>query len=590
MFDELSERIARHRLLAGAILATVTFAVFSGSLANGFVYDDNPQILQNAFIRNPHLWKQIFTGSVWSFQGGKTNFYRPLQFACYWVLYRIGGPNPAVFHLLNLVLYAASVWLVYRLAQKLFRNEAVAFAGALLWALHPVHVEAVAWISALPDLGFAFFILLSFFCFVCAEQDGGKGRSYRTVSVLLFFVALFFKEMALSFPLLLLAYWFFLGKTEGWPRRAMRWLPYVAATLAYLAVRHQMLGYFTQGGHLWEIPPRVAGAAVGLLGQDTKILLWPVHLNVFRMFYLGPSLRSPWPWITLLCLGGALWLRKREPVPAFLIAWWPVTLLPVLDIRQLSFPLLADRFLYFPSIGPCLAVAYVLLRWLPQRFPHAGLARGAGYVLIPVMFFCAVQSVRAIPRWRDNHTLIHYSLTQSPDSPLLHMARGVVLEYEHGDLEGALREYNTARRLNQKSSWPLNLDHDYYLAVGRIALRTGRRQQAIEDFKKAQNAAPDSSQPSDALGAIYFPQGDYARAAKYFKRSVKSNPQDVTARFYLGTCWMKLGKYRQAAAEFHAARKVVPDYWQAYEAEAKALEAAGDISAAESVRKEIKKQ
>ena len=121
-------------------------------------------------------------------------------------------------------------------------------------------------------------------------------------------------------------------------------------------------------------------------------------------------------------------------------------------------------------------------------------------------------------------------------------------------------------------------------------MRTGRRQQAIEDFKKAQNAAPDSSQPSDALGAIYFPQGDYARAAKYFKRSVKSNPQDVTARFYLGTCWMKLGKYRQAAAEFHAARKVVPDYWQAYEAEAKALEAAGDISAAESVRKEIKKQ
>jgi len=588
LLDKLSERIAAHRLLTGAMLATATYAVFSGSLANGFVYDDNPQILQNAFILNSSLWKQIFTGSVWSFQGGRTNFYRPLQFACYWILYRIGGPNPAVFHLLNLLLYAASVWLVYRLGQKLSNNEATALAGAALWALHPVHVEAVAWISALPDVGFAFLALLSLLCFLRAEQGGEKCGRYYLFSVLCFFAALFFKEMALTFPLLLLAYWFFMGKPETWIHRARRWMPYLAATVIYLAVRLQALGYFTQGGHLWSVPPRVAESSLGLLGQNTKILFWPSHLNVFRMFYLGPSLHSPWPWITLLCLGGTLWVRKREPMLAFLIAWWPVALLPVLDIRQLSFPLLADRFLYFPSVGPCLAVAYLLLDWLPRQTPRISLNWASGCALGVAMVFCAVQTVRAIPRWRDNNTLIRYSLSQSPDSPLLHMARGVVLEYEHGDLNGALDEYKTARRLNQQSSWPLNLDHDYYLAVGRIALRTGNRGEAIEDFEKAQNAAPDSSQPSDALGAVYFPQGDYATAAKYFERSVKSNPQDATARFYLGTCWMKLGNYQQAAAEFHAARKIVPDYWQAYQAEARALEAAGESPAARQVRDAIK--
>ncbi len=587
MFTELSERIAKHRLPAAAILGAVTFAVFSGSLANGFVYDDNPQILQNAFILNSHLWKQIFTGSVWSFQGGKTNFYRPLQFACYWAMYRMGGPNPAVFHLLNLLVYAASAGLVYWLARRLFNNDVVAFAGALLWGLHPVHVEAVAWISALPDVGFAFFTLLSLFYFVRAEQDERRWRRYHLLAALSFFVALFFKEMALSFPFLLLAYWFFLGKPESWPRRLLRWSPYVGVAVAYLVVRHQALGYLTQGGHLWKITPRVAGSAVALLGQDTKILFWPVHLNVFRMFYLGPSLQSPWPWITLLVLAGTLWLRKREPLMSFLIAWWPVTLLPVLDIRQLSFPLLADRFLYFPSVGPCLAGAYLLLDWLPRRFPRTRMVPAAACAMGLAMIFCGVQSLHAIPRWRDNNTLIHYSLSQSPDSPLLHMARGVVLEYEHGDLTGALREYNLARRLNKASSWPLNLAHDYYLAVGRIALRTGNRQEAIEDFKKAQNAAPDSSQPSDALGAVYFPQGDYKTASKYFEQSVKADPQDVAARFYLGTCWMKLGKYRQAAAEFHAARQVVPDYWQAYQAEARALDAAGESAAAEQVRNEI---
>ena len=589
MRDELNGRIARHRLLAGAVLAAATFAVFSGSLANGFVYDDNPQIIQNAFILNSHLWKQIFTGSVWSFQGGKTNFYRPLQFACYWVLYRIGGPNPAVFHLLNLMLYAVSAWLVYRLARRFFRSEFVALTGALLWALHPVHVEAVAWISALPDVGFAFFTLLAVLWFVRAEQGSVRGLRFHALAATSFFVALFFKEMALSFPLLLLAYWFFLGKPESWFRRLVRWAPYLAATLVYMAVRHQVLGYITQGGHLWNITPRVAGAAVALLGQDTKILFWPVHLNVFRMFYLGPGLRSAWPWITLLVLAGTLWLRKREPVLAFLIAWWPIALLPVLDIRQLSFPLLADRFLYFPSVGPCLAVAYLLLDWLPRRVALANIVPAVGCAMGLAMILCGVQTLRAIPHWRDNKALIHYSLTQSPGSPLLHMARGVVLEYEHGDLKGALKEYNTAWRLNQQSSWPLNLAHDYYLAVGRILLRTGHTQEAIEDFKKAQRAAPDSSQPSDALGAVYFPQGDYSTAAKYFERSVKANPQDVTARFYLGTCWMKLGRYRQAAAEFHAARKVVPDYWQAYQAEARALEAAGESTAAERVRGEIKR-
>ncbi len=586
----MNKRIANHRRLAGMILAGVVFVAFSGSLANGFVYDDNPQILQNAFVLNPSLWKHILTGSVWSFQGGRTNFYRPLQFACYWILYRIGGPNPALFHLLNLLLYTASAWLVFLLAEIFFKDEVVALGGALLWALHPVHVEAVAWISALPDVGFAFFIFLSLLCFLRAEQEGVNRPRYHALAVLSFFVALFFKEMALSFPFLLLAYWFFLGKRESRVRRAARWLPYLLAEAAYLMVREQALGYMTVASPFGRRPLRVVGAAFGLLGQDTKILLWPVHLNDFRMFYLGPSLRSPWPWITLFMLAGTLWLRKREPSLAFLVAWWPVTLLPVLDVRQLSFPLIADRFLYFPSVGPCLAVAYLMLRWLPHRFPQIRLAPAAGCVAGLAMFLCAVQTVRAIPHWRDDEALIHYSMTQSPDSPLLHMVRGAVLEYEHGDLKGALREYNIARRLNQQSSWPLNLDHDYYLAVGGIALRRGNKEEAIEDFMKAEEAAPDSSQPSDALGAVYFPLGEYATAAKYFQQSVKANPQDVAACFYLGTCWMKLGKFRKAAREFHAARKINPGYWQAYRAEAGALEAAGETVAAEQVRSKIKKR
>ncbi len=587
MLDELNRRISENRLLAGTLLCATALVVFSGALSNGFVYDDGPQILQNPFVQNPHLWKRIFTGSVWSFQGAGTNFYRPLQFVCYWVLYRIAGPNPAAFHLLNWLLYGASAWLVYRVGREFIENELAAFAGALLWALHPVHVEAVAWISALPDVGFGFFTLLAFLFFLRAEKDPSRRLAGHALALLAFFIALFFKEMALSFPLLLLAYWLFAGQPERWVRRGLRWLPYVGATLVYGAIRHSALGYFSETAHFWDISQRVIAAAVGLLGQDTRILFWPVHLNVFRIFHLGPSLRSPWPWITLLVILSSLWLRKREPRLAFLIVWWPVTLLPVLDIRQLSFPRLADRFLYFPSVGVCLAVSFLLLDWLLRRLPRAQWVPAAGLGL--AMLLCASQAVRAIPHWRDNNTLINYSLKQSPKAPLLHMARGVVLEYQYGDLAGALKEYNTAMRLNQESSWPLGLDHDYYLALGRIALRRGHRQKAIEDFKKVLRVAPNSSQAYDALGAVYFPEGNYSKAASYFAQSVKFDPQDLGALFYLGTCDMELGKYRKAAREFRAARKIDPNYWQAYNAEARALEAAGESAAAAQVRRMIKK-
>ena len=590
MHEQLNRRISQNRLLASALLAVVTVLVFAGSLANGFVYDDTPQIIQNPFVTNPHLWSHIFTGSVWSFQGAGTNFYRPLQLACYWILYRLCGPNPAAFHLLNLSLYAATAWLVFRLGCELLADEFVALIGALAWALHPVHVESVAWISALPEVGFGFFTLIAFLLFLRAERDPAKRLKCHAPAVLAFFAALFFKEMALCFPALLLAWWFFLGEPERWSERARRWSLYVAAAVVYAVVRHAALGYLSETGHLNNFSLRVLSAAAGLLGQHTKILLWPAHLNVFRMFNLGASLRSPWPWITLLVICGTLWLRKREPRLAFLIVWWPLALLPVLDIRQLSFPQLADRFQYFPSIGPCLAFSLLLLEWLPRRLPRARSPVWAVPAIGTVLVLYSMQTMRAIPRWHDNETLLGYSLKQSPNAPLLHMARGVVLEYEHGDLDGALKEYETAVSLNRESSWPLGLAHDYYLALGRIALRRGHQQQAIEDFEKVLRVAPNSWQALDALGAVYFPQRDYAKAAGYFAGSVKANPQDLGALFYLGTCLMKMGEYQKAVQQFHAARQIDPDYWQAYQAEAKALDAAGDQAAAARVRAQIRQQ
>lgn len=583
------EFLERHRGLCAALLFLLAFTVYRRTLTNGFVFDDSPLIVENPFILNPHFWKHIFTGDVWAFQGGHSNFfYRPLQFAIYWLIYRLAGSDPTPFHLVNLTLYAATGWLVYGLGRKLLPSETAALIGAFLWLVHPLHVEAVAWISALPDLGAGFFYLLAFLLFCNAETAGQGKLGKHVLAALAFLPALFFKEMALSFPLMALAYWFFFPASERsgrWKEKAAHWLLYVAVVFAYLLIRHVVLGRMAATAHLWKISPRVFSAGVALLGQHAKLFFLPIHIDVFRSFDFTSAFHSPWAWLTLAALIGAASLRRRDPRTGFLLIWWGVALLPVLDIRQLSFPQVADRFSYLPSVGWCLAISYLCLDKLPPLAPGVWPRR---LMLAPLAFlFCfwMLKTIQVVPNWRNNEAWTRRTGEQSPNSVVLHVQLAENLMFKEGNDEAALREYEEAKRLNQASSWPMTgFGYPYNLGLGRIALRQGRTEEAIVLFQRAVQVAPQFSEAYDLLGSTYFAQRDFAQAAAYFQRAVSANPYDLNAHFYLGTCWMKLGNFRQAADQFHTARFVDPTYTQAVSAEARALEAAGDTAGAAKVR------
>lgn len=587
MHERLNQQLENHPRLAGGLLFLFTFMVFQGTLAGSFVFDDIPQILANPFVMNPRLWPQIFLGSVWSFRGPAEHdyMYRPLQFAVYWLLCRLGGPDPALFHFFHLLLYAASVWLVFQVGVELLGNHLAAFAGALLWALHPTHVETAAWISALPDAGSAFFYLLGFRLFLRAENSQGNRAARHALAALAYFPALFFKEMALSFPLLLVAYGFYFPPKESWARRALRWAPYLGAVACYVAIRIAVLGRFSAIGQPLKTPLRVVAAAVGLLGQHARLFFWPTRLSAFRSFDLHASLSSPWPWLTLVVLAAACALGKRKPLLAFLVIAWAVMLLPCLDVRQVSFPV-ADRFSFLPSVALCFALAYGGLIWLPEHAPrwrHAPAVVSAGMALVSTLW--AVQDVRQIPHWLENEALWSYSVQASPNTALVHLFRASILRSRYGDLDGAAREFQSALRLNQASDRRLvGVAYECYLGLGQISNARDRLEEAQTYFEKAVEIAPSHAPAYKALGALYFPRGNYPRAARYFVQAVELDPQDLEARFFLGTCWLKLGKPREAAEQFHAAREVDPTYTQAYQAEARALEAAGDAAGAARAR------
>ena len=390
---------------------------------------------------------------------------------------------------------------------------------------------------------------------------------------------------SIHFPLLVVAYWFCHPFQESWLRRVLHWIPYGAAVAVCAIIRVKVMGRFSEVSLSHEFSSRVVWAATGLLGEHAKLFFWPFNLSEFRVFDLAASLRSPWPWVAIMVLVAACWWRKSDPRLSFLLLWWVVTLSPTLNYRHLSIPLVADRFSYLPSVGLCLALGYVAFGWLPEHFPkiaHASVVVGA---VAAVATLWAAQTLRAIPHWSNNDALFNYSLRVSPDAAEVHASHGVVLQLRDNNLEGAAREFRTALRLNAQSLQPITkVTYNSYIGLGQIALDQGREQEALDYFNKAVRLLRNFNFAYDVLGSVYFPRGDYARAAEYFHQAINVNPLDMGARFYLGTCLMKLGKPMQAAEQFRAARDVDPDFTQAYQAEALALEAAGDFAGAVKVR------
>jgi protein O-mannosyl-transferase len=590
LLEKWNRQLREHPLMVAGALVLITFAAYAPALANGFAFDDEQVIVQNPFVADPSWWRHIFSTPAWAFVGVKSwaNYYRPFQIFCYWAVWRLAGPNPGAYHLLQLILYAASVWLLYRVAFELIGQETAAFAGALLWALHPLHVEAVAWAAALPDVGVGFFVLLALLLFLRAERDGRAFDARHVVAAVCFGLALFFKENALCLPPLLVAYWFFLARPESWIKRLLRLVPYVAALGVYVAIRVSVLGHFAAGANILNVSRAVVGSAVALLGAHLWLFLWPVALSPTRAFNWVTWLHSPWPWAALVLIVAAWLLRKRLPLFAFFIFTWLIALIPCLDVRQITTPFAADRYSYLPTVGLSLAVAWLFLAHLPKLRWRGVPVQAAAATLAVVAIFWTVSTEASIPHWRNSQALMQFGMKADSNAAAPHIYKGIDLQYRFGDLEGAAREYRTAMRINEENKpFIVPVVCQAELGLGQIANLDGRPKEALKYYNEVLRLCPDGHETFavyDAMGSMAFLKGHYAEAAEHFRKAVKWGPVDVSGHYYLGTCEMKLGHPREAAEQFRIVRQIDPRLRPAYMAEAMALEAAGDAAGAARVR------
>jgi tetratricopeptide (TPR) repeat protein len=547
------------------LLSLLAITPYLNTLANGFVQDDNHQILSNPYLRSFGHLREIFTTNVWSYVGaqGATNYYRPLMTFGYLLCYQVLGPLAYGFHLVNLLLNAGVVCLAFLLGERIFGDRALGLLSAALFALHPIHSESVNWIAAVTDLQLAFFYLLTFWLFLqVGERDGDSlsallGRASRgwvaqVGMILSFALALLAKEPAATLPLLATFYEHFLRRDRAQTslrQKISRYLSLWLVDLAYLLFRIRILGGLAPVVQLSHVSRREAFySSFALLAQYAGKLVWPVHLCGFYTFHKSVGLADPRVLAGLLVLGGAaaafICAWRRERLLCFALLWCFLNIAPVLNARWLGSNVFTERYLYLPSLGFCWIAAWGL-NWLWKRPAKGSAARrccAAG--LVAVAALCVVRIVTRNRVWHDDGTFYRTTLAAQPDAIALRINLGAAY-WNSGNASQAEAEWREALR-RAPDHW-LILNN-----LGLVCARQKRYDEAVEDFRRSIRLRPNYADSHMNLGRTYAELERPAEAEAQLLAAVGLAPLYVQARNELAKFYIKAGRFAEAEPQLRS--------------------------------------
>jgi hypothetical protein len=444
-----------------AILALVLLASAT-SLANGFAYDDRWIIRDNANVHELRNWWRVFADTYWPATRNAA-LYRPFTILAYLLQWVASGGTPLLFHVVNVILYGAVSVLVYLLALELLPRGA-AWVAAALFAVHPVHVEAVGNVVGQAELWSAVAVIGATLAYLRARHDGVPlDRRTKAAIAGLYLAGMLFKENAIVLPALLLAAEAILVRDpRPWRARLVElaslliWLTLLAAIV--LGIRVVVTGEL--GGDVEHPALRTlsmwqrAWVMLALAPEFARLLLYPVHLYADYSPLHVPVLPAPAPGhapgaLLILCLAVlAIVSVRRFPLIAFALVWVGVTMAPVANILLPTGILIAERTLLLPSVAVVITVA-ALVPWVVRRLEgrprHVSL--GAAGVLAAVLTWGAAHSAERQRTWFDSDTVFRTLARDAPMSFKAHYANGGML-WEARRPGEAEREWRMAIALN----------------------------------------------------------------------------------------------------------------------------------------------
>ena len=542
------------------LIVAVAFAVYANALLNGFVIDDNHQVVDNQWVMSPGHLPDIFSSGVWEFEGRVSSYYRPLMYVIYRATYVVFGLKPWAFHLVNVLLHIAVTVLLFLLARRLWGADASAdpwflsppFVAAMLFAVHPIHTEAVAWVAGVGELSFSFFYLLALCLYAHPRSDWGTPYIFSLVCYLL---AMLSKEPAVTLPGMLLVYeLLFRNGLRSWRVIALRLAPFGLVFLAYAGLRVLALG---------GLAPTMSSTTLGPLAYTLNVqvlfsryvqkLVFPVHLNVWHVFTPVASLISAdtiaASTITLVCVAGVFLVRSNHRA-LFASALTAVPLLPAFYFSGLNQGVenaFTERYLYLPSAGFVLLLA-AAADWCRKRVPATRAV--TAFALITLVVTYSLGTVKRNVVWRDALSLWADAAGKSPSSAIARLNYGYAL-LSHRRLAEGRAEMGEALRLR-----PTLLND--MMAKGVLYSQKGLMKRAILEFHFALAAKPDYAPAHYNLGVLYESKGWTDQAIQEYEATVAIDPDFADAHNNLGIAYAEKGLKDQAIAHLEAAARLRP--------------------------------
>ena len=556
------------------LLFALGFLLYGRTLSYAFVELDDPLlILENAAVQSfswVHL-KTIFTTY-------DPELYIPLTFLSYQFDIAIGGLHPFLIHLHNLLQHILNTGLFGVLAYMLLKSRSVALFAALLFLVHPIHVEAVVWATGRKDLLSTTLFLLSLLTYIRyarhgwqhhGEPEGSAAPVWYFLSIICFLFGLLSKVSIISLPVVL----FLIDWLEGRKitrRSILEKIPYFALALIFGIIA--LFGKIDAP----DLPllTRILVSAKSFIFSMEKIVI-PTGLSPMYAYAGSISLRSGDFLLSLLLviavISAAYMVRKRWKICAFSVAFTMITFLPSFGnlIKNGDYYLTADRYAYIPSMGLFMIVAFLLMQ--AEKRISSLARRGTLFIAILFLLFLSILSYKQSTVWSDSETLSRYVTQISPNARLGHLWYGNALR-DAGKIDEALAEYNVALSFKDDAqvyydralAYELNgetdaavADHEkalelspaYALAhinLGRLLYQRGEKEDARKHFVAAAEESPYLAMPFYNLGVLEGERKQFDRAAEFYRQALGRDPDLHDARANLAIALLELGKTAEA--------------------------------------------
>jgi len=534
------------RLVGAILLLLLIFLAYARVGAAGFIWDDESHLTQNPCIIGPLGLADIWTST--------SAFYYPLVLTTFWVLHHFVGLNPLPYHILNVAFHGTSALLLWRVLVQL--RVRGAWLGAAIWALHPVLVQSVGWVTEMKNTQSAFFYLLAISCFL-RSRDRKQNVIFYWLTILFFVAAITSKPSTVMLPLVLaLCLWWREGGIK--PRDLRLLLPFVLISLlaSGWTIWEQKFHSHAIGADWVQLPlQRILISADAIWFYLFK-LIWPHPLIfIYPRWNVDPSQWFVWiPLVALLVTAAVLFIKRNNPLRpvAFTFAYFVITLFPVLDFFDVYFfrySFVSDHFQYLASMGPlALAGAGIVTAVEKIGVHRLAIQTGSTVVILSVL---GALSFHQSANYHDVVTLYQATLAQNPSCWMAEYNLGLALK-NLGQLDQAMAHYRRALTI-----WPDYVEAHYNL--GGAYIEKGEFDEALAEYRRAIEIRPDEADSHNNYGSALRQLKQFDQAETEYKRALSLRPQYLDARLNLGSLLLQRGRTAEAITNLETAKRLQPN-------------------------------